>query len=148
MCPGPHAGRWPDLPRFRVVAHDLAGTDDCRHGARLQRAGTLAARAHRSARSRVKMLLQVRDLSVEFGPAERPVRAVDHVDLALAPGEIVGVAGESGSGKTTLCAALIRALPRSARISGEVICNGRSIYALSMDELRAVRGREIAMVLQ
>src|SRR3982751_2560623 len=94
------------------------------------------------------MLLEVRELTVEFGPAQRPVRAVDRVDLSIAPGEIVGIAGESGSGKTTLCAALIRALPRPARASGEVTCNGRNIFALSAAELREVRGREIAMILQ
>ena len=93
-------------------------------------------------------LLDVRDLSVEFGPAERPVRAVSHVDLRIGEGEIVGIAGESGSGKTTLCAALIHALPRAARITGEVRIGGRSIYALSPRELRQLRGREIAMILQ
>ena len=94
------------------------------------------------------MLLEIRNLTVEFGPAARPVRAVDRANLSIAPGEIVGIAGESGSGKTTLCAAVIRALPRSARVSGEVTCGGRSIYALTASELREVRGREIAMILQ
>jgi oligopeptide/dipeptide ABC transporter ATP-binding protein len=93
-------------------------------------------------------LVQVSDLSVEFGPPARPVRAVSHVDLAIEPGEIVGIAGESGSGKTTLCAALIRALPRTARVSGEVTFDNRSIYAMSPRELRKLRGREISMILQ
>jgi oligopeptide/dipeptide ABC transporter ATP-binding protein len=93
-------------------------------------------------------LVEVRDLCVEFGPPERPIRAVSHVDLDIRRGEIVGIAGESGSGKTTLCAALIRALPRPARIAGEVMFEGRSIYALSPGELRKLRGREISMILQ
>ena len=93
-------------------------------------------------------LVQVSDLSVEFGPPARPVRAVSHVDLAIEPGEIVGIAGESGSGKTTLCAALIRALPRTARVSGEVTFDNHSIYAMSPRELRNLRGREISMILQ
>src|SRR4029078_1562484 len=63
-------------------------------------------------------------------------------------GEIVGIAGESGSGKTTLCAALIRALPRAARVSGDVMFDNRSIYAMSPRDLRQLRGREIAMILQ
>jgi ABC-type microcin C transport system duplicated ATPase subunit YejF len=58
------------------------------------------------------------------------------------------IAGESGSGKTTLCAALVRALPKAARVSGDIRFDGRSIHALSQDELRQVRGREIAMILQ
>ena len=94
------------------------------------------------------MLLDVRNLSVAFGPVSRPVRAVADVDLAIDTGEIVGIAGESGSGKTTLCAALIRALPKTARVSGDIRFDGRSIHAMSASELRQVRGREIAMILQ
>jgi len=94
------------------------------------------------------MLLEVRNLSVAFGPVSRPVRAVAGVDLDIGAGEIVGIAGESGSGKTTLCAALVRALPRAARVSGDIRFAGRSIHALSREELRQVRGREIAMILQ
>jgi oligopeptide/dipeptide ABC transporter ATP-binding protein len=93
-------------------------------------------------------LLQVRDLTVSFGAAPYPVRAVSHVDLEIGPGEIVGIAGESGSGKSTLCAALIRALPRTARMEGEVLFAGRSIYAMSRRELRQMRGREMTMILQ
>jgi oligopeptide/dipeptide ABC transporter ATP-binding protein len=93
-------------------------------------------------------LVEVRDLCVEFGPRERPVAAVSHVDLDIEAGEIVGIAGESGSGKTTLCAALIHALPRAARVSGEVTFDKRSIFAMSQRELRQLRGREISMILQ
>ena len=93
-------------------------------------------------------LVRVDDLCVAFGPAERPVQAVSHVNLAIEPGEIIGIAGESGSGKTTLCAALIRALPRSARVSGEVRFDNRPIFAMSPRELRKLRGCEIAMILQ
>jgi oligopeptide/dipeptide ABC transporter ATP-binding protein len=94
------------------------------------------------------MLLEVCNLSVEFGPVTRPVRAVADVDLTIGTGEIVGIAGESGSGKTTLCAALLRALPKTARVSGDIRFDSRSINALSPEELRQVRGREIAMILQ
>src|SRR4051812_13547708 len=93
-------------------------------------------------------LVEVRDLCVEFGSPARPLQAVAHVDLSIEPGEIVGIAGESGSGKTTLCAALIRALPHTARVTGDVIFDNRSIFALSPRELRKLRGREISMILQ
>ena len=93
-------------------------------------------------------LIEVRDLCVEFGPRSRPIQAVSGVDLTIEPGEIVGIAGESGSGKTTLCAALIRALPRTARVSGDVTFENRSIFAMSPSELRKLRGREISMILQ
>jgi peptide/nickel transport system ATP-binding protein/oligopeptide transport system ATP-binding protein len=76
------------------------------------------------------------------------VEAVSHVDLAIRAGEIVGIAGESGSGKTTLCAALIRALPRTARVSGDVRFDGRPIFKISARKLRDLRGREISMILQ
>jgi oligopeptide/dipeptide ABC transporter ATP-binding protein len=93
-------------------------------------------------------LVEVRDLSVEFGPTERPVQAVSHIDFSIAAGEIVGIAGESGSGKTTLCAALIRAFPHTARVSGEVTFDNRSIFVMSARELRKLRGRQISMILQ
>jgi len=94
------------------------------------------------------MLLEIRSLTVAFGPVERPVRAVWDVDLSIDAGEIVGIAGESGSGKTTLCAAIVRNLPRAARVSGEMRFDGRSINAMSASELRQLRGREISMILQ
>lgn len=94
------------------------------------------------------MLLEARNLSVAFGPVARPVRAVADVNLSIDAGEIVGIAGESGSGKTTLCAAFVRSLPKAARVSGDIRFDGRSIPALSPSELRQIRGREIAMILQ
>ena len=87
-------------------------------------------------------------LGVAYGTTARPVRAVADVDLSVMPGEIVGIAGESGSGKSTLCAALIRALPRAAVVSGQVGYAGRDLYAVPPAELRRLRQRELAMVLQ
>jgi len=94
------------------------------------------------------MLLEIRNLSVEFGPVARPLCAVSDVDLEIGAAEIVGIAGESGSGKTTLCAALVRNLPKTARVSGEIRFDGRSVNEMSASELRQLRGREIAMILQ
>jgi oligopeptide/dipeptide ABC transporter ATP-binding protein len=93
-------------------------------------------------------LLAVAGLSVAFGPEERPVRAVRAVDLTIGQGEIVGIVGESGSGKSTLCAALTRALPRTARLSGRVTLNGADLYGLSPRALRDVRRHDLTMVLQ
>jgi oligopeptide/dipeptide ABC transporter ATP-binding protein len=93
-------------------------------------------------------VLQVRGLTVEYGAAARPVRAVADADLSVHAGEIVGVAGESGSGKTTLCTAMLRALPPSARVSGSVLFDGRPLFDLSEKEMRRLRGRDIAMILQ
>jgi oligopeptide/dipeptide ABC transporter ATP-binding protein len=89
-------------------------------------------------------LLQARSLSVAFGR----VQAVRDLDISLGRGEIVGIAGESGSGKTTLASAMLRALPKSARLSGTILLDGRDLYALSPGELLKARRRDLAMVLQ
>ncbi|MBN9498504.1 MAG: ABC transporter ATP-binding protein [Alphaproteobacteria bacterium] len=93
-------------------------------------------------------LLELRDLCVSYGTPERPLPAVAHVDLAIRPGEIIGIAGESGSGKSTLCSAMIRALPDEARVAGDIVFAGRSLNAMGAAELRRLRGREISMILQ
>jgi oligopeptide/dipeptide ABC transporter ATP-binding protein len=93
-------------------------------------------------------LLAVRGLSVEFGPPARSVRAVADAELTLAPGEILGIAGESGSGKTTLCAAIMRTLPRTARVSGRVEFADKELLSLPEREMARLRGRDLAMVLQ
>jgi oligopeptide/dipeptide ABC transporter ATP-binding protein len=93
-------------------------------------------------------ILTIKGLTVAFGPAERPARAVADLDLTLRPGEILGIAGESGSGKSTLCSAIIRTLPRSARVNGEVRYGDRQLLTLSEKEMRGLRGSEISMVLQ
>ena len=94
-------------------------------------------------------LLDIRDLCVDYVTDEGPVRAIDHLDLAVERGEVLGVAGESGSGKTTLAKALMRILPPPAVItSGEVLFGGRDILAMGEDELRRIRWSEISMVFQ
>ena len=98
--------------------------------------------------SREPPLISTTGLGVVYGKGANPVRAVADVAFTVLAGEIVGIAGESGSGKSTLCAALIRALPRAALLSGEVQYGGRDLYAVSPGELRRLRQRELAMVLQ
>jgi ABC-type glutathione transport system ATPase component len=93
-------------------------------------------------------LISIKNLSVEYEAGRRVIPAVSDVTLAINPGEIVGIVGESGSGKSTLCAAMIRALPAYAQVSGEVDFSGRSLYGLSASELRKLRRRDIAMVPQ
>jgi peptide/nickel transport system ATP-binding protein len=94
-------------------------------------------------------LLDIRDLCVDYVTDEGPVRAIDHLDLTVRPGEILGVAGESGSGKTTLAKAIMRILPPPAVITGgEIVFKGRDILAMNEEELRKMRWREISMVFQ
>jgi len=96
-----------------------------------------------------KPLLDIRDLCVDYVTDTGPVRAIDHLDLTVERGEIIGVAGESGSGKTTLAKALMRILPPPAVISGgQIIFDGRDVCGMDDEELRRIRWREISMVFQ
>ena len=70
-------------------------------------------------------------------------------ELEIAPGEVVGLVGESGSGKSTVALALLRLLEfRGGAARGEVRFQGRDLMALAERQMRAVRGREMALVLQ
>jgi peptide/nickel transport system ATP-binding protein len=94
-------------------------------------------------------LLQIRDLCVDYITESGPVRAVDSLSLDVAPGEVLGIAGESGSGKSTLAHALLRTLPPPAVISrGTVQFEGRDLLALGEAELQALRWKRISVVFQ
>jgi len=100
-------------------------------------------------------VLDIRDLSVVYRTPAGDVRAVDHVNLVLGAGEVVGLAGESGSGKSTLAYGACRLLRAPALVTnGSVIYRGRRVSGpadllkLGPDELRRLRWREIAIVFQ
>ncbi len=94
-------------------------------------------------------LLTVRDLTVHFDTDEGVVQAVDGAALRVASGEVVGLVGESGSGKSVTAQAILRLLRPPARVvSGRVELDGRDLFALSEEEMRAVRGSQISMVFQ
>jgi oligopeptide/dipeptide ABC transporter ATP-binding protein len=98
-------------------------------------------------------VLEVRDLSVVY---DVDTKAVDHVDIELAPGETLGLAGESGSGKSTLALGLCRLLrPPAVVTSGSVIYRGSRVAPEGVDllelnsrQLRKLRWREISIVFQ
>ncbi len=96
-------------------------------------------------------LLEVRHLSTHYVSARgaRVTRAVDDVSLTVGEGETLGIVGESGSGKTTLALSLLRLLPPAARIvGGEIRFEGEDLLTKSRGEMRRVRGKRIAMILQ
>lgn len=94
-------------------------------------------------------LMDIRDLCVDYITDSGPVRAIDHLDLVVERGEILGIAGESGSGKTTLAKALMRILPPPAVISGgQIIFDGKDVCEMDDEQLRRSRWREISMVFQ
>ena len=101
-------------------------------------------------RGSVAPLLKVRDLTVTFrSRGRRDVRAVDGVDLDIAPGQTVGIVGESGSGKSVTSLAALGLLPkRGVQVSGSVEFEGRELLGMADDELRSLRGKDIAMVFQ
>jgi peptide/nickel transport system ATP-binding protein len=90
-------------------------------------------------------LLRIDGLTVAF-PGETAVR---DLSLAVEAGQTVAIVGESGSGKSMTALALMRLLPRSARIAGgSARFAGRDLMALDEGAMRRVRGREIAMIFQ
>jgi oligopeptide/dipeptide ABC transporter ATP-binding protein len=94
-------------------------------------------------------LLAVDDLRVEFWTARGTVYAVNGISFDIAPGETLGIVGESGCGKSVTSLALLGILARAARVpTGTAMFGGRDLLKLSDDELREVRGREIAMIFQ
>jgi oligopeptide/dipeptide ABC transporter ATP-binding protein len=99
----------------------------------------------------VAALLRVSDLRthyVGFGGA-RVVKAVDGVSFSVEAGETFGLVGESGCGKTTTCHAIVRLLPPSAKIvSGSIELEGEDLVKKSQGEMRLIRGRRIATILQ
>jgi peptide/nickel transport system ATP-binding protein len=94
-------------------------------------------------------LLELRGLRTVFNLRHGRVRAVDGVDLVIRAGAVVGVVGESGCGKSTMAHSIVRLLPHRAEIvDGAILFGGRDLVRLSPDELRRIRGRDIAMVFQ
>src|SRR5512135_1855303 len=93
-------------------------------------------------------LLSIEGVSVTLPTPRGPLRAVDKVDLTLEAGRTLGVVGESGCGKTMLSRAVLQLLPKRAQCSGRVNFAGRDLFGLSREDLRRLRGPELAVVFQ
>lgn len=99
------------------------------------------------------MLLEIKNLSVEFPADPKPLPAVRDVGFGLAPGEVLGLVGESGSGKSVTSLAIMRLLPTQAVIAGEIrfAANGSApvnLLSLMPDQMRSLRGSGISMIFQ
>jgi oligopeptide transport system ATP-binding protein len=96
------------------------------------------------------VVLQVEGLTTEFATDEGVVHAVNGVSYALKEGETLGVVGESGCGKTVHALSVLRLVPPPAGriVAGEVLYLGIDLLRLSDEEMRQMRGREIAMIFQ
>jgi oligopeptide transport system ATP-binding protein len=94
-------------------------------------------------------LLSVENLEVRFWTARGIIHAVNGVSFDIGPGETLGIVGESGCGKSVTSLAILGILPRAGRVTaGAARFQGRDLVGLSDDELRSVRGKEIAMIFQ
>lgn len=94
--------------------------------------------------------LEIKNLDVDYVTEDGIVQALNGVDLSLRFGETLGLVGETGAGKTTMAKCIMRLLPqRTGRInSGEIFYNEKNLLELNENEMRAVRGAEIAMIFQ
>src|ERR1700754_4007128 len=94
-------------------------------------------------------VLSIRDLQVEIHTSSGVVRPVDGVTFSVRAGETVGLVGESGSGKTMTGMSVLRLLPPGGSIvGGSIEVDGRELTTLSANELRRLRGNDIAAVFQ
>jgi oligopeptide/dipeptide ABC transporter ATP-binding protein len=96
-------------------------------------------------------LLELDSLSTHYVSSRgtRVVRAVQDISLSIQAGETLGIVGESGSGKSTLALTILRVLPPAARIvSGRMLFEGEDLVRKSDEEMRAIRGKRIAMLVQ
>lgn len=96
------------------------------------------------------VILEVRDLSVDFRTERGELHALDGVDLDVRRGTTLAIVGESGSGKSVLSRTILRLLPPTASVAPEarIAFDGENLLALDRTAIRAWRGRRIAMIFQ
>jgi peptide/nickel transport system ATP-binding protein len=95
------------------------------------------------------VLLKISALKTRLGDSEKPVYAVDGVDLEIRRGEVFALLGESGCGKSMTALSAMRLLPPTGRIeAGEALLSGTDLFALPEREMRAVRGGRMGMIFQ
>ena len=97
-----------------------------------------------------ELLLQIKDLHTSFSVEGQTARAVDGVDFDIHAGEVLGLVGESGCGKSVTALSLLKLIPDPPGCieKGSAIFKGRDLLSLTYDEMRSIRGREIAMIFQ
>jgi oligopeptide/dipeptide ABC transporter ATP-binding protein len=94
-------------------------------------------------------VLQVKDLKTQFFTDDGVVQAVDGVSFDLHPGETLGIVGESGCGKSVTALSILRLVQEPGRIvAGQILFKGDDIVKMSDDEVREIRGKDIAMIFQ
>src|SRR5690606_36232787 len=142
---GAHAVRRADAHRGRATSCPLPRPCHRYNRARPQSPGRrVARRAGPQTEARTMSLIEIRDLRLSIGD----VPILRGVDLDIAPGKVMGLVGESGSGKSMTALALMRLLPRGARVSGRITFDGMDILTAPEAAMCRLRGRHIGMVFQ
>ena len=108
----------------------------------------MSKQKHEQTASATGSILDVDGLDVTFSTDGGDVHAVKDVSLSVSPGEVLAIVGESGSGKTVTARSILGLLPETAQRSGAIVISGQNVLSVSADKLRAMRGRDVAMVFQ
>ena len=97
-----------------------------------------------------KKLVQIKNLSTHFHTEAGIIKAVDNVSFDIYAGEVLGIVGESGSGKSVTSLSINRLIPNPPGeiVNGEVIYNDQNLLSLTYDDMRNIRGKDIAMIFQ
>ena len=97
-----------------------------------------------------KKLVQIKNLSTHFHTEAGIIKAVDNVSFDIYAGEVLGIVGESGSGKSVTSLSINRLIPNPPGeiVNGEVIYNNQNLLSLTYDDMRNIRGKDIAMIFQ
>jgi microcin C transport system ATP-binding protein len=92
--------------------------------------------------------LRIENLNISFEQGRKQKKVVDQLSFVVPAGRRVAIVGESGSGKSLTALSILGLLPDGAQVSGHVSWNDRNLLRANLEDLRAIRGREIAMVFQ
>src|SRR3954454_11511208 len=95
-------------------------------------------------------LLEIKNLQLEFGSHEKPLRAVDGVSLTVDAGETVCLVGESGCGKSVTALSVARLVPSppARYVGGSIFLNGKDVLRMNQRELRNIRGGVVSYIFQ
>ena len=137
---------WLGLTGFFSIAHHALAVDLHR------RSGARRLRPEKDVPMSApgEKILSIRDLSIAFGTGKREVLAVDRVSFDIIKGETLALVGESGSGKSVTALSVMKLLPYPAahHPSGSITFEGRELLTMPEEEIRHVRGNEIAIIFQ
>jgi oligopeptide transport system ATP-binding protein len=108
------------------------------------------ARAGANGNGRGRPLLEVKGLKTQFKTQDGIVKAVDDISFYVMPGETLGVVGESGCGKSMTGLSIMRLIPSPPGniVAGEILFDGQDVLKMSDEQVRSIRGNDIAMIFQ